>query len=388
VAALLLIAAIVLCFAASWVVLPPFHIGLMPLTIGAPELSPWLLAAALLVCALAFRSSSADATARATLYIAAAAAALFAYPLARVPFAINAFDRAMEQGLGDSYEDRIPTVARFELRTHVLLPLDFVRGIAERDVLVRRGIEFARPAGVPLMLDVYRPRSAGLHPMLVQIYGGAWQRGSPDDDSSFASWFASRGYVVVGIDYRHAPAYRWPAQIEDVRSAIGWLLAHAGELEADTQRIALIGRSAGGQLALVAAYQGGLPVRAVVSYYGPTDLPEGWRKPPRPDPIHTRPVLETFLGGRPDSLPVAYHDASAVNYASARVPPTLLIHGSRDHIVEPRFGRELHDALRNAGAISVLLEMPWADHAFDLPNGISAQISLYYTERFLAWALR
>jgi acetyl esterase/lipase len=78
-----------------------------------------------------------------------------------------------------------------------------------------------------------------------------------------------------------------------------------------------------------------------------------------------------------------------VTYVTRQVPPTLLIYGSRDHVVEARFGRELHDRVREAGAASVLLEIPWADHAFDaIPNGLSAQIALYYTERFLAWALR
>jgi acetyl esterase/lipase len=71
------------------------------------------------------------------------------------------------------------------------------------------------------------------------------------------------------------------------------------------------------------------------------------------------------------------------------VPPTLLVYGARDHIVAPRFGHELDERLRQAGAVSVLLEIPWAEHAFDaLPNGLSGQIALYYTERFLAWALR
>jgi acetyl esterase/lipase len=152
----------------------------------------------------------------------------------------------------------------------------------------------------------------------------------------------------------------------------------------------MIGRSSGAQLALVAAYQAGKPlVRAVASYYGPVDLVEGWRQPPRPDPLGTRAILETYLGGTPDSVPVAYHDASPVTYAGPRVPPTLLIYGSRDHVVEARFGRQLHDRLQQAGAISVLLEIPWAEHAFDLlPNGLSGQIALYYTERFFAWALR
>jgi acetyl esterase/lipase len=386
----LLIPALALCVIALWILLPPFQLPLVLLTMGAPELSPWLLLASSGVCALTFHAASVSPTGRAAFTLAAIAAMLFAYPIVRAPFALASFDRAMEQGLGRDYVDQIPAATRSTLRAHAVSPVDSVRGFARGDVVIRRGVEFAKPAGVPLTVDIYRPAAAGPHPVLVQIYGGAWQRGSPELSSSFASWFASRGYVVFAIDYRHAPEAKWPAQIEDVRVALGWILAHAGEYQADSSRIALIGRSAGAQLALVAAYQAGPSlVRAVVSYYGPTDLVEAWRTPPRPDPIDSRAVLETYLGDTPDRALLKYQEASPVSYVGPRVPPTLLVYGSRDYIVAPRFGRELDDRLREAGAKSVLLELPWADHAFDLvPNGLSAQIALYYTERFLAWATR
>src|SRR5712691_10353122 len=174
----LLIPAIALCFVAIWILLPPFHIGLMPFAIGAPELSPWLLLASLSVCALTYRASSTP-RGRAAFTLAAIAAALYAYPLVRTSFTLAAFDRAMEQGLGRDYVDQIPVEARASLRQHALSTLDFARGIARADILVRRGIEFARPAGVPLTLDIYRPTTAGPHPVLVQVYGGAWRGGSP-----------------------------------------------------------------------------------------------------------------------------------------------------------------------------------------------------------------
>jgi acetyl esterase/lipase len=403
----LLIAAIVLCFLSLWIVLPPLHAGLLPLAVGAPELSPWLLLASLIVCAITFRSASLNPPARIAFNVAALSAVLCAYPLVRAPLVIGAFDRSMEQGLGIDYEHQIPANATAAFRAHPISVADFARGIrggsggsgsSAGDVRIQRGIEFAKPGGVPLTLDIYRPPSAGPgpggvegpHPILLQIYGGAWQRGSPEDDASFANYFASHGYVVMAIDYRHAPEWTWPAQIEDVRAALGWVLAHAAGYGGDRTRIGMIGRSAGAQLALVEAYQAGTPfVRAVASYYGPVDLVEGWRQPPWPDPLDTRAILETYLGGTPDSAPVQYHDASPITYASSRVPPTLLIYGARDHVVEARFGRQLHDRLQQAGATSVLLEIPWAEHAFDaLPNGVSAQIALYYTERFFAWALR
>ena len=384
----LLVPALVVFFVAIWIVVPPFHVGLVPFAIGAPELSIWFLLASLGVCALSFTSTAASA--RAALTLGAAAVLVFAYPIVRAPFTLAAFDHAMEDGLGREYANRIPPATAASLREHALSPADFVLGITRADVLVRRGVEFAKPAGVPLTLDVYRPPSAGPHPVVIQLYGGAWQRGSPEDNASFATWLASKGYLVVAANYRHAPEAAWPAQIEDVRSALDWIRSHASEYEADTERIALLGRSAGAQLALVAAYQANAPsVRAVVSYYGPTDLVEGWRQPPRPDPLDVRAILETYLRGTPDSAPDRYREASPVTYVSARVPPTLLMYGSRDHIVEARFGRALHERLRQAGATSVLLEFPWAEHAFDaLPNGLSGQISLYYTERFLGWALR
>jgi acetyl esterase/lipase len=386
----LLIPALVVFFVAIWIVLPPFHVGLVPFAVGAPELSVWFLLAALGVSALSFAASNNAQAARAALMIAAAAAILFAYPLVRAPFTLARFDRAMEDGLGREYAHQIPPAAAASLREHALSPADFVLGLTTADVLVRRGVEFAKAGGVPLMLDVYRPPSAGPHPVVIQLYGGAWQRGSPEDNGSFATWLASKGYLVVAADYRHAPQATWPAQIQDVRSALDWIRSHASEYEADPARMALIGRSAGAQLALVAGYQANAPaVRAVVSYYGPTDLVEGWREPPRPDPLDVRAILETYLRGTPDSAPGRYREASPATYASARVPPTLLLYGSRDHVVAARFGRALHERLRQAGATSVLLEFPWAEHAFDaLPNGLSGQISLYYTERFLAWALR
>ncbi len=394
----LLIAAIALCFLSIWIVLPPLHPGLLPLAVGAPELSPWLLLASLVVCAVTFRASNVNATARVAFNLAAVSAVLCAYPLARAPLVVGTFDTSMEQGLGIGYDNQIPADARVALRAHPISVADLARGISHGDVRIRRGIEFARPGGVPLTLDVYGPVSAGpgpgaaerRHPILLQVYGGAWQRGSPEDNATFASSFASKGYVVVAVDYRHAPEWKWPAQIEDVRAALGWILAHAAEYDGDRGRIGMIGRSSGAQLALVAAYQAGVPlVRAVASYYGPVDLVEGWRQPPRPDPLGTRTILETYLGGTPENVPVAYHDASPVTYAVPRVPPTLLIYGSRDHVVEARFGRQLHERLQQVGATSVLLEIPWAEHAFDLlPNGLSGQIALYYTERFFAWALR
>src|SRR6185295_14743748 len=192
------------------------------------------------------------------------------------------------------------------------------------------GVPFASPAGVPLTLDIYQPTSGSAHATVVQIYGGAWQRGVPHDNAGLARLLAAHGYVVFAIDYRHAPAFRWPAQIDDIRTALDWVAANGRRYGADPERMAILGRSAGAHLGLMAAYTSTRPIRAVVSLYGPTDLAAGYREPPSPDPLDVRGLLRALTGGTPDDRPEVYRDASPIAYATGPLPPTLLIHGSRD----------------------------------------------------------
>jgi acetyl esterase/lipase len=167
-----------------------------------------------------------------------------------------------------------------------------------------------------------------------------------------------------------------------------WIHAHAAEYGADPSHIALIGRSAGSQLAILASVGTAAPgVRAVVGYYGPVDLTDGYLHPPVPDTLGIRKIDEDFLGGTPEQVPNAYRDASPITVADDPHPPTLLIDGGRDHIVEPHFGQELYEHLHRSGT-AALLVIPWADHSFDaVPHGPSGQMAIYYTERFLAWAM-
>ena len=169
-------------------------------------------------------------------------------------------------------------------------------------------------------------------------------------EERFARHFAERGYLVVAIDYRHAPEWKWPEQIVDVRTALYWISQEAGRFGGDASRIVVVGWSAGAQLAMRLAYQEGpSSIRGVVNYYGPVDLANGWRQPPRPDPADVRGILEMFIGGTPDQKPEHYRHASPISWVSKASAPTLSIYGSRDHIVEARFGRMLDAAMRAPG---------------------------------------
>ena len=244
------------------------------------------------------------------------------------------------------------------------------------------------PEVLPMNIHLFRagaPAGQSARPILVHIHGGSWQHGSARAEARFASYFANRGWAVFSLEYRLAPQWRYPAQIDDVRAELAWIREHAAEYGADAERIALSGQSAGGHLAMLAAYApDAVPVRAVVSLYGPADLAAAYRDPPEPDPLDVRRKLETFLGGTPAELPNVYRDAAPIHLLRSGLPPTLLIHGSADHITLPSLARELHRRLLAVGNHALLLELPWSDHSFDFVYfGPGSALALAYMESFL-----
>jgi acetyl esterase/lipase len=380
---------VLLLFLAAWTLLPPPTYGALILAVVAPEMGAWLILLATIVAISAAREARQSRAARLTVLLAMATIAFAAVPYIQFRATASRFDSAMRAGLGDGYLSTVDESIRHRMRAHRLDILELLTGLRGGDPRITRRVRYTMNDGVSLGLDVYRPPQPGRYPAIVQNYGGGWQRGAPGDNSAFASYLATHGFVVFAIDYRHAPRWRWPAQLADVRAALEWIGRHGAEYDADPNRVAVLGRSSGAELAMVAAYAGGPPIRAVVSYYGPVDLVEGYRHPPHPDPLDVRGILGAFIGGSPDEAMEGYRRASPINYVDRILPPTLLVYAAHDHVVEPRFGRMLHSALLARGTTSVFLEIPWAEHGFDVVSGgPSAQLTLYYTERFLAWALQ
>jgi acetyl esterase/lipase len=379
-----------LLFVALWVVVPPPTYLTLILAVAASEGGVWLAAGAAALILINYRGADASGLARITLYCSAATIVLSSIPFLRFAPAARGFDDAMRSELGKKYLCAVPAGTLALMRSSPLNPLELVTGLRSGPAQVIRGVRYPVEDGVSLTMDIYRPSASGEYPAVVQIYGGAWQRGAPGDNAAFARYLASRGYVVFAIDYRHAPRWRWPTQLTDVRAALAWIVEHGREYDADPGRLALLGRSSGAQLALVSAYRDQWAgVRAVVSYYGPVDLLEGYRRPPEPDPLDVRGIEEAYLGGTPAEAAGRYQDASPITYAVRPLPPTLLIYAARDHVVEARFGTLLHERLHATGTRSVLLQIPWAEHGFDaVMGGPGAQLTLFNTERFLAWALK
>ncbi|MEH2179634.1 alpha/beta hydrolase [Nostoc sp.] len=376
-------------FLSAWIILPAPNMFLLTLAVGAPEVSPWLLLFNLLFLLLSLFYIRHRQLQRLVCIFSLIGLLICGWVLVNIPSTQMQMAKAMKQGLGAIYLEQIPPKVRAKMQTYPFNLVNFFQGITLGKTRHQKDILFASPGGVSLKMEVYQPPEVGKYPVVVVIYGGAWQYGNTHANSEFNQYIANHGYTVFAINYRHAPQYQFPSQLDDVRTALNFIRKHAAEYEADSERMVLLGRSAGAHLAMLAAYQPDAPpIRAVVNYYGPVNLTEGYKTPPNPDPINTRTVLKAFLGGSLEELPNRYQIASPINYLMHPLPPTLLIYGSRDHLVEARFGRQMYESLHESGNTAVFLEIPWAEHAFDAVfNGVSNQLALYYTERFLAWAL-
>ena len=365
-----IIVAAVLILLSVMVLVPPYRMVLLPLVIGATELSPVLVLLDLAWCVAANRMLRGHSVLRpATMVLLIVAAVIAIRPLTQFT--------------------RVAAAAAAQLGTEYAPPryslLTALRGLPSSSDVVERRIGYAAVNGAPLTMKLYALREHAVRPTIVVIYGGAWRNGDATQCEDVSRALAARGYTVAAIDYRHAPQFHYPAHLDDVRGSLALLRDSAGAWGIDPQRMAVLGRSAGGHLAELTAFSpGDLPVKAVVAIYSPYDLVEGYRDLPSPDPIGVREVLRDFLGGTPDDHLARYQAASPATYVKAGLPPTLLLFGGKDHVIKPAFNRRAASALRAVHVPVVSIELPWADHGFDMaPGGLGSQLAFAVISAFL-----
>lgn len=211
---------------------------------------------------------------------------------------------------------------------------------------------YAAPEGQALHADVWAPAAPGPHPGVLLVHGGSWQRGRRGDMAAVGRRLAARGYVAVSVDYRLAPAHRFPAQLEDCRAALRWMRREAPRLGIDPERIAAFGYSAGGHLAALLATDqapdAGARVQAAVAGGAPTDLAR----------FGDARVMRRLLGEPLAALPARARAASPLTHASADDPPLFLYHGRYDWLVDPAHAVVLRDRLARTGVPVQYLEVP------------------------------
>jgi acetyl esterase/lipase len=249
------------------------------------------------------------------------------------------------------------------------------------------------PGFRPLTLDVYlAPKNRAVQsisPLILYIHGGGWANGHSRQSGAFDDWpsvlasLAARGYVVASPNYRLSSEAAFPAAIQDVKSAIRFLRAHAAEYAIDPSKAIVWGGSAGGHLAALAATTCGVKeldpgpqaqaspdsavlaqqsdcVQGAVTWYGIFDL----ATMAGPSPGISSPAITKFLGCNGACPPEKLQDASPRHYLKADIPPFLLVHGAADKIVDPSQSTRFRDAVSAASGRISLIMIPDVDHSF------------------------
>ena len=250
------------------------------------------------------------------------------------------------------------------------------------EINVERNLVYATVENTPLLLDLAMPRTGdGPFPVVVFLHGEGWRAGNRQQMNHFMEGVARLGYVGVTVEYRLVPAARFPAQVDDCKAAVRWLRANAGKYRIRSDRIGVVGFSAGGHLASmlgVTQKEDGFDgsggdtgqssrVEAVASFFGPTDFTT--RDWPRD---LEKEVIEPFLGGAYADRADTYRRASPINYVTKDAAPFLFFHGSDDKLVPVDQSIRLGEKLQSVGVAAEVIVLKGEGHGFTDANNQQA----------------
>lgn len=240
------------------------------------------------------------------------------------------------------------------------------------DLVAEKSITNASYGSDPAQkMDIYLPadRDTSTTNVLVLIHGGAWIEGDKADFTAYMETLKQRlpGYAIFNINYRLAAnnLNQFPAQEADVKKAFEYIHNRTREYKV-SKNLAVLGASAGGHLALLQAFKyPEIPVRAVVDLFGPADLTAMYNQAGNP---FVKPLLEAVTGGTPQSRPAVYQQSSPVNFITNQSPPTLILQGGLDVLVDPSQSTLLKSRLEAAGVPVQYVFYPTEGHGWTGPN--------------------
>lgn len=217
-------------------------------------------------------------------------------------------------------------------------------------------------------MDVYLPagRSTTATKAIVIVHGGAWVSGDKTEMNQFIPVIKQRlpEYAIFNINYRLAAlpsANAFPTQENDMKTALNFIVSKASEYKFNTDKLCLLGASAGGHMVLLQAYKNATPkVKAVVDLFGPTDM-AGLYTSYASSPINQLGI-QLLMGGTPTTNAALYQSSSSINYVSAQSQPTLILHGTADLIVPYAQSTTLKTKLETAGVSVQMVTYIGAGH--------------------------
>lgn len=256
-------------------------------------------------------------------------------------------------------------------------------------IIIDRDVEYT-PLGGGQKMDILRPRadSSTPRPAVLLVHGGGFRAGSKEGYIPLAIKLAEHGYIAATVNYRLAPQHRFPAAIEDVKSAVRFLRANAAKYNIDPAHIGARGGSAGGHLVLMLGLTAGVKefesagpnqdqstaVQCVVDDYGPTDFTQSYAKS-----VDAAEVLPLWFGADLTHNRLAHMRGSPLNWVTPNAAPILAIHGTADPYVAYEQSLWIIERLIAAGVPAELETITGAGHGF---KGADLQRS---DDRAFAW---
>jgi acetyl esterase/lipase len=249
------------------------------------------------------------------------------------------------------------------------------------DARVSKDHVYGEAGGVKLLLDVYQPKAGaftGKRPGVLLVHGGGWVGGDKKFYEPLARALTTKGYDAFSVNYRLAPKFHYPAQLDDVQRATRWVKVHAEEYSLDPERLGALGDSAGAHLISFLASRDTRDnsdkalanvtsrVACVVDFYGPEDFTLA----PTEGNVNAAglQLLQMFFGKKPQEAPDLYKDGSPITFVTEKTAPFLIIHGTADGLVPPEQSQRLFDALQAAKVEARLALIYKQGHGFLRPS--------------------
>ncbi len=265
--------------------------------------------------------------------------------------------------------------------------------LAAQTARTYKDVVYANVGGKDLRLDVYLPAGVTTPPLLIWVHGGVWRSGTK---ASYPKQLVDGGLAVASVDFRQSTDARFPAMIHDIKAAIRFLRARAGQYGYRADRVAIGGNSSGGHLAALVGVTNGdarlegtegayltqsSSVQAIVDYYGASNLTTILAQSTPFGLSVRRPGLELLLGALPDSARQLAELASPVFHVDRTDPPLLLLHGDQDPQMPINQAHELQGAYAQFGLDVYLDVVHGAAHggdAFFSPERVARVIAFVH----------
>lgn len=325
-------------------------------------------------------------------------------------YAEHALKTALRKGLGEQFDEQLRDDLCIKAPS-VIANADWKKPFSYRRSGVQRLSDIAYGAHPRQRLDIYRPAASGanppssttssttgstpLRPVVLHVHGGFWMIGNKQQQGQpLMQYLTHNGWICVDINYRLAPAHRFPDNLIDVKTAIAWIRSNIETYGGDPQFIAITGGSAGGHLSSLAAltanhaqFQPGFEhsdtrVQAAAPVYGVYNFTLTERE-------QASREMQKFLAR--NVMPVAYEQdidlwrkASPHCQVREDAPPMFVIHGNNDCLAIVEDARDFVDALREKSQQPVLYaELDGAQHGFDVFHAVRTEFMIEAVGKFL-----